>query len=119
MIPAGGMTTQDLICPATEYVSAPNVRNMEAAVRFLDCFYDPAVSVQGLFGGISDGCSWSRPATTASRFLTRLIPTRIPVPGNGQAPWLDNAPMYIRRSTEIEMARDMTFALEERKYTMM
>lgn len=30
--------------------------NMEAAVRFLDCFYDPAVSVQGLFGGISDGC---------------------------------------------------------------
>ena len=27
----------------------------------------------------------------------------------------DNAPMYIRRDTEIEMAQDMTYALEERK----
>ena len=27
----------------------------------------------------------------------------------------DNAPMYIRRSTEIEMAQDMTYALEERE----
>ena len=33
-----------------------NCKNVEAAVRFIDCFYDPAVSVQGLFGGISDGC---------------------------------------------------------------
>ena len=27
----------------------------------------------------------------------------------------DNGPMYIRRSSEIEMAQDMTYALEERK----
>lgn len=87
-----------------------NCKNVEAAVRFIDCFYDPAVSVQGLFGGISDGCV-EQTGDNSFKVLDPLDP--------GTWKWTstmaDNAPMYIRRDTEIEMAQDMTYALEERK----
>lgn len=88
--------------------------NMEAAVRFLDCFYDPAVSVQGLFGGISDGCV-EQTGDNSFKVLDPLDPDTDPGTWKWTSTMADNAPMYIRRSTEIEMAQDMTFALEERK----
>ena len=89
-------------------------KNMEAAVRFLDCFYDPAVSVQGLFGGISDGCV-EQTGDNSFKVLPPLEPDTDPGTWKWTSTMADNAPMYIRRSTEIEMAQDMTFALEERK----
>ena len=91
-----------------------NCKNVEAAVRFIDCFYDPAVSVQGLFGGISDGCV-EQTGDNSFKVLDPLDPDTDPGTWKWTSTMADNAPMYIRRDTEIEMAQDMTYALEERK----
>ncbi len=87
--------------------------NPEAAMRFIDQFYRPEISVQGLFGGITDGCV----AQTGDNSFEVLPPPE----GTDAGTWkwtstmADNAPMYIRRSTEIKMAQDMTYALAERE----
>lgn len=87
--------------------------NPEAAMRFLDTLYRYDYSVQGLFGGIADG----NVAQTGENSFKVLPPPE----GTDAGTWkwtstfADNAPMYIRRSTEIEMAQDMTYALEERE----
>lgn len=88
-------------------------KDPEAALRFVDRFYDPAVSVQVLFGGISDGCVEQ---TGDNSF--KVLPPQDPDTDSGTWKWTssmaDNGPMYIRRDTEIEFAQDMAFALEER-----
>lgn len=87
--------------------------NPEAAMKFLDTLYRYDYSVQGLFGGIADG---NVEQTGENSF--KVLP---PPEGTDAGTWkwtstfADNAPMYIRRSTEIEMAQDMTYALEERE----
>lgn len=88
--------------------------NPEAALRFMDLFYDSAVSVQGLFGGITDGCI-EQTGDNSFKVLDPLDPDTDPGTWKWTSTMADNAPMYIRRSTEIEMAQDMTYALEERK----
>ena len=88
--------------------------NPEAAMKFIDLFYDSAVSVQGLFGGITDGCV-EQTGDNSFKVLDPLDPDTDPGTWKWTSTMADNAPMYIRRSTEIEMAQDMTFALEERK----
>lgn len=90
-----------------------NCADPEAALRFVDRFYDPTVSVEVLFGGITDGCI-EQTGDNSFKVLDPLDPDT----DSGTWKWTmsmaDNGPMYIRRSTEIEFAQDMTYALEER-----
>lgn len=88
--------------------------NPEAAMKFIDAFYDSAASVQGLFGGITDGCV-EQTGDNSFKVLPPLDSNTDPGTWKWTSTMADNAPMYIRRNTEIEMAQDMTFALEERK----
>ncbi|MBR4500544.1 MAG: extracellular solute-binding protein [Clostridia bacterium] len=93
-------------------------QNPEAAMKFIDMFYDPEVSVQVLFGGITDG----NVAKLGDDHYEVLDPPAEANTDNGTWKWTstfaDNGPMYIRRATQIDMAKDMAFALKERdQYT--
>lgn len=90
-----------------------NCENPEAAMRFADRFYDQTHSVECLFGGVTDG---NIEATGDNSY--KVLPPQDPNTDAGTWKWTstfaDFGPMYIRRDTEIEMAQDMTYALEER-----
>ena len=89
--------------------------NKEAAMKFLDQFYRYDVSVQGLFGGIADG----NVAQIGENHFEVLPPPAEANTDPGTWKWTssfaDNAPMYIRRATKIDMTQDMTYALTERE----
>lgn len=89
--------------------------NPEAAAKFLDQFYRYDVSVQGLFGGIADG----NVAQIGENHFEVLPPPAEANTDPGTWKWTssfaDNAPMYIRRATQIDMSIDMTYALQERE----
>lgn len=85
-----------------------------AAMRFIDQFYRPDVSVQVLFGGISDGCV-SQIDENHFKVEDPLDPNTDSGTWKWTSTFADNGPMYIRRSTQIDMAQDMTYALEERE----
>ena len=89
-------------------------KNPEAAMRFIDTFYDEAASVQVLFGGITDGCV-EQTGDHSFKVLPPLDADMDPGTWKWTNAFAGNGPMYIRRSTELEMAQDMTFAVEERK----
>jgi len=88
--------------------------NPEAAMRFIDEFYRPDVSVQVLFGGITDGC-----VSVVGEDHYKVEDPLDPNTDSGTWKWTstfaDNGPMYIRRATQIDMAQDMTYAIEERE----
>ncbi|HAP21873.1 MAG TPA: hypothetical protein DCR27_11425 [Lachnospiraceae bacterium] len=88
--------------------------NPEAAMRFIDQFYGEAASVQVLFGGITDGCV-EQTAEHSFKVLPPLEENMDPGTWKWTNAFAGNGPMYIRRNTELEMAQDMTFAVEERK----
>ena len=85
----------------------------DAAMKYLDGFYDPVVSVQVLFGGITDGCV----EQTGDDSFKLLDPLTDTDPGTWKwtNAFADNGPMYIREATEIEMNYDMANALRERE----
>ena len=89
--------------------------NPEAAMKFIDKFYEPDHSVESLFGGISDG---NLEKIDDNHFKV-LDPPAEANTDNGTWKWTstfaDNGPMYIRRATVIDMAKDMAFALAERE----
>lgn len=89
--------------------------NPEAAVKFMDLFYDPEVSVQVLFGSISEG---NVTKVGDDHYKVEDPPAEANT-DNGTWKWTstfaDNGPMYIRRATTIDMAKDMAFALAERE----
>lgn len=87
--------------------------NPEAAMRFIDKLYDADVSVQVLFGGIPDGCV-EKTGDNSFKVLPPLDPDTDPGTWKWTNGFADMGCMYIRRDTEIEMAEDMQFALEER-----
>ncbi len=91
-------------------------KNPEAAMKFMDLFYDREVSVQVLFGGITDG----NVAKVGDDHYEVLDPPAEAHTDNGTWKWTstfaDNGPMYIRRATVIDMAKDMAFALKEREH---
>ena len=91
-----------------------NCANPEAAMKFIDQFYRSDVSVQGLFGGISDGCV-SVVGEDHYKVEDPLDPNTDPGTWKWTSSMADNAPMYIRRSTQIDMSIDMTYALQERE----
>lgn len=88
--------------------------NPEAAMRFIDRFYDQAHSVEVLFGGIPDG----NVAETGDNSYEVLLPPAEANTDPGTWKWTstfaDNGPMYIRRATDLKMAEDMTNAVNER-----
>ncbi len=88
--------------------------NPEAAMTFMDQFYDAEVSVQVLFGGISDGCV-EKVEDNHYKVLDPLDPDTDSGTWKWTSTMADNGPMYIRRSTTIDMAQDMTYAIEERE----
>ena len=94
-------------------VMSANCSNPEAAMKFIDQFYDSTVSVEALFGGITDGCI----EKTGDNSYKVLNPSDSSI-DSGTWKWTmtmaDNAPMYIRQDTEIEMTQDMENALNER-----
>jgi len=89
--------------------------NPEAAMKFIDLFYDPEVSVQVLFGSISEG---NVTKVEDNHYKVEDPPAEANT-DNGTWKWTstmaDNGPMYIRRDTIIDMAQDMTFAINERE----
>ncbi len=91
-----------------------NCSNPEAAMKFLDQFYDAKNSVQVLFGGISDG-SVSETGENSYKIEDPLDPSIDAGTWKWTYAFADNGPMYIRKATEIEMAPDMTNALKERE----
>lgn len=91
-----------------------NCANPEAAMKFIDQFYRSDVSVQGLFGGITDGCV-SVVGEDHYKVEDPLDPDTDPGTWKWTSSMADNAPMYIRRSTQIDMSIDMTYALQERE----
>lgn len=88
--------------------------NPEAAMRFIDQFYDAEVSVQVLFGGITDGCV-SKVGDDHYKVEDPLDPSTDAGTWKWTNAMADNGPMYIRRATQIDMAQDMTYALAERE----
>ena len=92
-----------------------NCSNQDAAMRFIDGFYDADTSVQVLFGGITDGCV-EKTGEGTYKVLDPLDKDTDAGTWKWTNAFADNGPMYIRQSSEIEMAQDMTYALEEREY---
>lgn len=88
--------------------------NPEAALRFIDRFYDQTHSVETLFGGVSDGC-----IEVSGDNDYKVLPPQDEATDAGTWKWTntfaDWGPMYIRRASNIEMAQDMTNALVERE----
>lgn len=91
-----------------------NCADPEAAMRFIDRFYDQTHSVESLFGGVTDGCI-EVTGDNSYKVLDPLDPNTDSGTWKWTSTFADNGPMYIRRASEIEMAQDMTYALEERK----
>lgn len=99
---------------ANRVAMSSKCKDPDAAMRFINEFYDSTVSVEGLFGGISDGCIEK---TGDNSF--KVLPPQDSSMDSGTWKWTmsmaDNAPMYIRQDTEIEMTQDMDNALAERE----
>lgn len=89
-------------------------KNQDAAMKFIDAFYDPTVSVEVLFGGISDGCV-EKTGDNAYKVLPPLDTNTDSGTWKWTSTFADIGPMYVRKATTIEMAQDMTFALKERE----
>lgn len=89
-------------------------KNQEAAMKFIDAFYEETASVESLFGGITDGCI-EKVADKQYKVLAPLDESTDPGTWKWTSTFADNGPMYIRRDIEIEMSQDMTNALNERE----
>lgn len=90
------------------------VSNAEAAMRFVDAFYDPEVSVQVLFGGISDG-NVEKVSDTEYTVLPPQDEGTDPGTWKWASTMADGGPMYIPQQVTINMQYDMENALRERE----
>lgn len=85
----------------------------EAAMKFIDGFYDQTKSVEVLFGGISDGC-----VEKVDDNHYKVLPPQDEEMDPGTWKWTstfaDFGPLYIREDVEIEMSQDMENTLNER-----
>lgn len=89
-------------------------KNQDAAMKFIDQFYDSTTSVEVLFGGITDGCV-EKTGDNSFKVLPPLDTNTDSGTWKWTSTFADNGPMYIRKDTNIEMAQDMTYALKERE----
>lgn len=99
---------------ANRVAMSAKCENKNAAMKFVDGFYDKTRSVETLFGGISDGCVEK---TDDSNF--KVLPPADPATDAGTWKWTntfaDFGPLYIRKDCNIEMSEDMNNALKERE----
>lgn len=104
----------ELNLSANRVAVSANCSDPEAAMRFIDRFYDQTHSVEVLFGGVTDG----NLEVTGDNSYKVLDPPAEANTDSGTWKWTstfaDNGPMYIRRSSEVEMTQDMTNATNER-----
>jgi putative aldouronate transport system substrate-binding protein len=88
-------------------------KNQEAAIKFIDAFYDPEKSLQVLFGGISDGCI----AKNADGSYTILPPSD---PGFDPGTWkwtnamADIGPIFLSDSMKVTLGSDMQKVTQEK-----
>lgn len=85
----------------------------EAAMKFIDAFYDKTTSVEVLFGGISDGCV-EKVDDNNFKVLPPQDDTMDPGTWKWTSTFADFGRMYIRDDISIEMPQDMENALSER-----
>lgn len=104
----------ELNLSANRVAVSANCSDPEAAMRFIDRFYDQTHSVEVLFGGVTDG----NLEVTGDNSYKVLDPPAEANTDCGTWKWTstfaDNGPMYIRRASEVEMTQDMTNATNER-----
>lgn len=99
---------------ANRVAMSAKCEDKNAAMKFIDGFYDKTRSVETLFGGISDGCLEK---TDDNNF--KVLPPTDPTTDAGTWKWTntfaDFGPLYIRKDCNIEMSEDMNNALKERE----
>ena len=82
-------------------------------MKFIDGFYDEVVSMQVLFGGISDGCIADNGDGTYA-----VLPPQDPSIDPGTWKWTssfaDNGGMYIRDDLQLTLGTDMQAVNEEK-----
>lgn len=86
----------------------------EAAMKFIDAFYNPEVSVQVLFGGIADG-NVEKVSDTEFNVLPPQDEDTDPGTWKWASTMADGGPMYIPEAVTINMQYDMENALRERE----
>jgi putative aldouronate transport system substrate-binding protein len=80
--------------------------NQEAAMRFIDAFYEPEVSLQALFGGISDG-NIKKESDGSYTILPPQDPAIDPGTWKWTTSWADNSPIYISDDMNVTLGTDM------------
>lgn len=103
----------DLNYGGNRYSMSAKCENKEAAMKFIDGFYDEVVSMQVLFGGISDGCIADNGDGTYA-----VLPPQDPSIDPGTWKWTssfaDNGGMYIRDDLQLTLGTDMQAVNEEK-----
>lgn len=103
----------DLNYGGNRYSMSAKCENKEAAMKFIDGFYDEVVSMQVLFGGISDGCIADNGDGTYA-----VLPPQDPSIDPGTWKWTssfaDNGGMYIRDDLKLTLGTDMQAVNEEK-----
>jgi putative aldouronate transport system substrate-binding protein len=88
-------------------------KNQEMAIKFIDAFYDPEVSLQVLFGGITDGCI----AKNADGSYT-ILPPADPAYDPGTWKWMnsmaDIGPIFLSDSMKVTLGSDMQIVTKEK-----
>lgn len=98
---------------ADRVVVSANCSDPEAALRFIDRFYDQTHSVEVLFGGVLDG-NLEVTGDNSYKVLDPQDPDTDPGTWKWTSTFADNGPMYIRRASEVVMSPDMENATNER-----
>lgn len=88
-------------------------KNPEAAMKFMDAFYEKTASVEALFGGVTDGCIEVNDENTYT-VLAPLDSSMDPGTWKWTSTFADWGPMYINPNTTVNMPQDMTNAINER-----
>lgn len=79
--------------------------NKEAAIRFMDLFYDPYYSMQGLFGSVGENIKDNGDGTYA--VLPPADASMDPGTWKWTSSFADNSPMYISDSLNLTLGTDM------------
>lgn len=104
----------DLNYGSNRVAMSANCQNKEAAMRFIDGFYDEKVSVEVLFGGAneSDGC-----VSIGDDGSYTVLPPADSAIDPGTWKWMstfaDTGPMWIRDGLNITLGTDMQAVFEE------
>lgn len=105
--------TDQLNMQANRVAMSAKCENQDAAMKFIDAFYDKTTSVEVLFGGISDGCV-EQVDDNNYKVLPPQDETMDPGTWKWTSTFADFGPIYIREDVNIEMSQDMENALNER-----